>query len=44
MRISQLKLIINQTNMARAKFKVLTAMTMKNAELTCPDNGGSRLL
>ena len=30
--------------MARAKFKVLTAVTMKNAVLTCPDDGGSRFL
>jgi hypothetical protein len=39
-----LKLIISETNLARAKFKVLTAVTMKDAVLTWYDDGGSRFL
>jgi hypothetical protein len=44
MRTSQLKLIINKANLARAKFRFLIAVAMKNAVLTYPDDGGSRFL
>jgi len=44
MRTSQLKLIISETNLAREKFKVLTAVTMKNAVIAGPDDGSSRFL
>jgi hypothetical protein len=43
-RTSQLKLITNKINMARVKFKVLAAVTKKNAVLTCHVDRGSRFL